>query len=443
MKKKSDKEIPKEEDISKSLSQEDQIKFDLADDKREYVNLDMKDENLSHIGNFIQKLHLKNHSISEKETIHEVYRPEEEILENESYLLSQEDEILFEEIQHAVAEHDILSLRNNLQFIAKNTSAHNYSSEEIEDFVEGDFDELSSSRIQEELLANSNLRDDVRLYKEINQAIIEKDIMQLRFNLADICENESSHTRSIEEIENYLANEFEDEASKEAFEEEMLINAGLMNDVKVCGEINEAIGEKDIIALRKDLNQIKESEIRDENQKRGITAPKLQRAVWIAAASIILLIGLNVVFWGHSLSNAQLYNEFYQPYDSNLGINRSVSPTSDNLINRAILKMNAKDYDSAILLFSEALKNDEDRVISNFYIGTLQQKKGNYDEAIRSFNSVIQQGDNLLLEQSEWYIGLCYLNRNEREKAISQFKKIVQKQGYYQKQSEKILGKLD
>ena len=439
----SDKDkTPKEDVKPQNQIQDDQIKFDLADDKREYINLDVKDENLSQIGNFLQKLHLKNHTISSKETIHEVYRPEEEIAENENYLLSQEDELLFTEIQLAIAEHDIITLRSNLQFIAKNTSAHDYTFEELEEFVEGDLDEMMVSCIREELRVNTNLKDDIRLFSEINEAIAEKDIIQLRSNLSRICENESSHTRSIEEIEDYLTNELED-SSREAFEDEMLVNTDLIQDVKIYREINEAIGEKDIMTLRKNLSKIEESEIIDDVQKRGIAAPKLQKAVWVAAASIILLIGLNITLNENSLSNAQLYNQFYHPLESNLGVNRSVSSASENTVNRAILKMNEKDYDAALNLFSEVLKNDEDNVIGNFYIGAIQQKKGNYDAAINSFTNVIRQGDNLFIEQSQWYIGLCYLNRNETEKAIRQFKKIVQEQGYYQKESEKILGKLE
>ncbi len=443
MKKKSDKEnASKEEDKLKYPTKDDQIQFDLADEKKEYVNLDIRDENLDRIGNFLQKVHLRNHSVSSKETIHEVYRPEEEIIESESYLLSEEEELIFNDIQKAIAEHDIINLRNNLQFITKNVSAHNYSFEDLEDFIDGELDEKFVSNIEEDLLVNPNLRDDVRLYKEVNLAIVEKDIIQLRSDLAGICENESSHTRSIEDIENYLSNELED-ASRESFEEEMLINAGLMKDVKICNEINEAIGERDVILLRKELNKIKDSEIRDDAQKRGVTAPRLNKTIWYAAASIILLIGLNVTFRENSLSNEQLYNDFYQPFQSNIGVSRSANLSEDNLVNRAIMRMNEKDYDSALLLFSDVLKNDRENVIGNFYTGSIQQIKGNYEAAIHSFNDVIRQGDNLFVEQSEWYIGLCYLNRNEREKAIKQFKKIVQQHGYYQKKSEDILEKLE
>jgi tetratricopeptide (TPR) repeat protein len=419
----------------------DQIKFDLSDDKKEFINLDLKDDNISGVDNFLQKIHLKNHSIASKETIHEMYRTEEEFLKKETNMLSSEDEILMDEVQKAIEEQDVLALRANLQFIAKNTSAHSYSFEELEQYVEGDLDETLKSTINQELLINSNLKEDLTLLEEIDKAIIEKDIIQLRSDIAAICENEVSHSRSIAEIEEYISNDLE-ETSRDEFEEEMLSNPGLMKDVKFFKEVNEAIGEKDVMSFRNELHKINDAEINDEAQKRGV-APRLQKTIWIAAASIILLMGLNITFREHSFSNVQLYNQFYQPFDTNIGVSRSASMLKDNLVNKAMLKLNEKDFSSALHLFSNELKTDPDNVICNYYTGAIQQMKGNYEEAINAFNNVIKQADNLFIEQSQWNIGLCYLGRNENEKAIKQFRRIVEQQGYYQKQAEKLLKKLE
>ncbi len=75
--------------------------------------------------------------------------------------------------------------------------------------------------------------------------------------------------------------------------------------------------------------------------------------------------------------------------------------------------------------------------------GLFINRTDKFDKAIQYYTNVIKQGDNLFVEQSEWYIGLCYLNRNEKEKAIRQFRKISWKGGYYQQQSNEILKKLE
>jgi len=418
--------------------------FGLPDEMKEFLNLEVGDEDLGDIGNSLQKLHLRNHTSASKETIYETYRTDEIILENESDMLSEEDELILRNVQKAVAEHDIMDLRANLQSIAQSVSAHNWRSEEIEDYLSGDLDEQVRIMMENESQVNLNLKDDIELYNEIDQAIGEKDILQLRSNLKTIIDFESSHNRSISEIEDYLSNELE-ESLLNSFEEELLINQGLSAEVKLCREINEAISENDIMALRESLNNIKNSEIEADNrQKRGFSSPILKKAVWyVAAASVILMLGLNITFRSQSSSPPEIYNEFYRPLETNLGTTRSASLPEERLLNQALTKMNNKEFDTALKLFSEILQKDEKNIVGNFYTGTIRQQKGQFDDAIHSFTNVISQGDNLFVEQSEWYIGLCYLNRNEREKAIRQFRKISENHGYYQQQSKEILSKLE
>jgi len=437
-------EAAKEEGLSNKKEPNEDAHFGLADEMEEFINLDIGDEDFGDIGNFLQKLHLRNHTIASKETIHEVYRKDEMISGNDFELLSEGDELIISNVQQAVAEHDIMDLRANLKSISQSISAHNWKSEDIEDFVSGDIGEEYRMMIENEALVNLNLADDIELYNEINEAVGEKDIRQLRAALSKIMEIESSHDRSVDEIEDYLNQELE-ESLMNSFEEELLINEGLVAEVKLYQEINDAVGERDVMELRESLKNIKDAGIDTENQqKRGIAPPRLRRVVWYAAAaSIILLLGLNVTFQNHSFSNPELYNEFYHPVEANLGTSRSASLPEERLLNQALVEMNNKEYDSALKLFSEILQKDGRNIAGNFYTGTIRQQTGKYEDAIHSFTNVITQGDNLFVEQSEWFIGLCYLNRNEREKAIRQFRKISQSNGYYQQQSKAILKKLE
>ncbi len=63
-------------------------------------------------------------------------------------------------------------------------------------------------------------------------------------------------TSSVTEIEDYINNELE-EALMNSFEEELLNNEGLAAEVRLAREIDEAIRENDIMALREKLKEIK------------------------------------------------------------------------------------------------------------------------------------------------------------------------------------------
>jgi tetratricopeptide (TPR) repeat protein len=428
----------------KSKGAAEDARFGLPDEMKEFIDLNAEDNEILDIGNFLQKLHLRNHKLASKETIYEVYRTEEEISETESDMLSEEDEFIINEVQQAVAEHEIISLRANLQTISQNISAHKWQPEEIENYLSGELDEEVKLMMENESLVNTNLTDDIHLFHEIDEAIGEKDIMQMRSNLKTIIEFESSHNRSVNEIEEYINNELE-ESLMYSFEEEMQNNEGLAAEVRLSREINDALGEKDIMALRESLKEIKAAEDESEGrQLHGIIPLKLRKAIWYAAAaSVILVFGLNITFQNQSWSPPALYSEYYQPVDGNPGITRSVALPEEMLISQALLDMSSKEYDKALGKLGDIIAKGGQSAVGNFYTGAIYQQTGQFDKAIKYYTSVIKEGDNLFVEQSEWYIGLCYLNRNEKEKAIRQFKKISWKGGYYQQQSNEILKKLE
>jgi tetratricopeptide (TPR) repeat protein len=443
--KKNMRNTPEEKGLNdKSKGAAEDAHFGLPDEMEDFIDLNVEDDEILDVGNFLQKLHLRNHKLASKETIHEVYRTEEEVAESELDMLSEEDKMIINEVRQAVAENDIISLRANLQSISQNISAHKWQSEDIEDFLSGDLDKASKSMIENELLVNLNLANDIKLHREINEAIEEQDIMLFRSNLKSIIEFESSHNRSVSEIEDYINQELE-EPFMCSFEEELMNNEGLAAEVRLSREINDAIGEKDIMALREKLKVIKAAEDESESkQLRGITPLKLSKVVWYAAvASVLIVFGLNITFQNQTSSPTALYNEYYRPVDGNPGITRSVALPEERLINQALLNMNNKQYDKALGQFNDILAKDDQSAVGNFYTGAIYQQKGQFDKAIQYYTNVIKQQDNLFVEQSEWYIGLCYLNRNEKEKAIRQFKKIAWKGGYYQQQSNEILKKLE
>ena len=66
-----------------------------------------------------------------------------------------------------------------------------------------------------------------------------------------------------------------------------------------------------------------------------------------------------------------------------------------------------------------------------------------FDNAIESFNFVIEDKDNLFIEQAEWYLGLIYLMDNQKKNAVEQFEIIAESDSYYAKQAGDILQYLN
>ena len=415
--------------------------FGLSEEGYNPVNLSVDSEE-SAIGNYLQQLHLKNHVVASREVIHDLFTEKDALIEMDNQMMSAEDEMLFEDIREAVSEKEIIDLRANLRSIGQSVSIHEHSFEEIEEFVNGDLDEEIELLMLEEAKMNSALSNEIDLHREIDSALEEQDIMKLRAGLKAMMQNEYSHSRSIEEIDGYLNDEL-DEFSLANFEDELIVNSGLVADISFHQEVDRAISEEDVMALRASLQQISRDERSRMSEKLGISPPKRKNLVWYAAASVVvLLVVFTSMMRNKAYSDEQLYASYYQPYKSGKNISRS-AVTSSNALNSALREIDRDNYPGALKLLESAAVTENPGYSVNFFSGIAFQELGEYHKAISSFSAVVKEGDNLLVEQSEWYIGLCYLRIEERQKAIAQFRTISAGKGFYREQSSKLLRQLE
>jgi len=414
--------------------------FGLSEEVFNPVNLDLEGQELE-IGNYLQQLHIKNHTVASKEIVHDLYTEDTEAVETDHHHMSAEDEFLFEDIREAVTEKDILDLRANLRSIGQSTSKHEHSLEEIEELINGELDQELERMIREEAMSNSALGAEITLHGEIDQAVQEKDILRLRSGLAAMMQNEYSHSRSIEEIDDYLGQEL-DGSMLADFEAELLMNSGLASDVAFHREIDKASSEGDIISLREKLQGISRAEQQRGSQILGLS-PRRKSLFWYAAASsIILMIVFTSLLRQKSYTSQQLYTSYYQPYRNGANVSRS-AVSAEGAMNTALRQIESGDYASALTSLSAVPTGTQDGFSASFYRGVAYQELGQYKRALGSFGEVVSHGDNLLVEQSQWYIGLCYLRLEERERAVNQFRTIVKGNGFYRDQSKKILQHLE
>jgi len=415
--------------------------FGLTEEVFNPVNLNVEDVE-NEVGNYLQKLHIKNHSVASKEVVHDLFSEVEEKNEIENQMMSPEDEVLFDEIRDAVEEKEIIDLRANLQSIAQSITIHERTFEEIEDLITGELSDEIETLMREEAMLNASLSNEIDLHREINTAIEEQDIMRLRAGLKEMIQNEYSHSRSIKEIEGYFNDEL-DESALELFEDELMVNPGLAADIAFHKEVDKAIGEADVMALRASLQQISQEEQNRAAEKLGVVSPRRKNLFWYAAASVIILMVAIPSLLRHKMySDQQLYASYYQPYRSVNIVSRSAL-VSNNALNTALREIDRGNYHAALKWLENAPPTEQDGFSIPFYSGVAYQEQGEYRRAISSFLEVVQQGDNLLVEQSEWYIGLCYLRIEERQKAVAQFRSIVSRKGFYKEQSGKLLKQLE
>ncbi len=235
-------------------------------------------------------------------------------------------------------------------------------------------------------------------------------------------------------IEQYLANEMAP-AERAAFIRELKLNPDLAEELKLSQTIDAAILRDDIVDLRKKLieaskvNKTETPVIRLKNRKR-----------WVAAASVLAIFTLSTTLYfqnKHNVTNDSLFTQFYNSE------NIIDQTRGDENIVEAIIKFQQKDFVSSSDLFKKILDKDNSNIAVWFYYGIANIETKNYSNSIKAFNTIIIENDNLYIEHAEWFLGLCYLKNNQKEKAIGQFTRVASNpDNFHRQEAKNILEKL-
>jgi tetratricopeptide (TPR) repeat protein len=136
----------------------------------------------------------------EKYNMGELSKKEMENFEKElavNSLLRREVEI-YREVGHALEELDISKLRIRLSELMKTETSWNVSTQQIEEFIDGELEGRELEEFRTEYEVNTDLRSEVALRANVNKAIGEKDIISLSARLCEIRKDISSKgTKSI------------------------------------------------------------------------------------------------------------------------------------------------------------------------------------------------------------------------------------------------------
>ncbi len=250
---------------------------------------------------------------------------------------------------------------------------------------------------------------------------------------------ETSWTVSGKSIEEYIEGEIKGKQLTE-FEAEYNQNTDLKAEVNLRREVDEAIGERDIIILKEKLSNIhKESQTKDV--KSIVPEHKLNNFYWVkvsVAVAIIIFVFSGLVNYGF-YGTDRAYETYYNAPE--WSHHRSVEGEQD-YFSEASEYFAKGDYHNAVRLYDEALKESKEQFVYHFYKGASLQSLNQYQDAINEYERVIRHGDNIFIEDAEWYRSLCFLKMKNFAKAREHLVFIVNKNGYYSKNAKAILRKL-
>jgi len=238
-------------------------------------------------------------------------------------------------------------------------------------------------------------------------------------------------------IEQYLANEMAP-SERVAFRKELKSNPDLAEELKLSQTIDSALVRDDIIDLRRKLiAAIAASHIVKEEVP---VVHMYARKWWYAAASLVALLAVAATLYLQTNRNISTDSLFTEYYNSENIVDQT---RGDQNIVEAVIKFQQKDFRTASVLFKSILDKDNSNIAVWFYYGISNIETQNYDNSIKAFTTIINQNDNLYIEHAEWYLGLCYLKNNQKDKAIDQFALVASNpDNFHRQEAKNILEKL-
>ena len=238
-------------------------------------------------------------------------------------------------------------------------------------------------------------------------------------------------------IEQYLANELVP-PKRLAFSKELQSNPELASALKLSQSIDSALERDDIIDLRRKLiAAINAGRVVEEEVP---VVRMYTRKWWYAAASMLVLCAVAATLYlqtPRTITNDSLFSQYYSSE------NIVDQTRGDQNIVEAVIKFQQKDFKTASVLFKSILDKDKSNIAVWFYYGISNIETKNYENSIKAFKTIIEQNDNLYIEHAEWYLGLCYLKNNQKEKAIDQFIVVASNpDNFHRQEAKNILEKL-
>jgi len=237
-------------------------------------------------------------------------------------------------------------------------------------------------------------------------------------------------TKQEDLIEKYLLN-------KLSQEEQFMVEEHLKNDANFKKELDFQTNLKTAIIKEDDdnfRNLISELESK-ANMKNSM--PRRSYVTWLAAASVILLLGFSYFLTlDQKATTDDLFVSYFEPYRNVVQpLVRGNEQQDEKTL--AFLAYEKGEYDTAISLFSDLYSTTKEPYYL-FYKANALLKLEKANEAVPLLLEHLKTNDTLT-EKSTWYLALAYLKLNDKANARITLKKVIADGKYKTTEAQNLL----
>ena len=239
-------------------------------------------------------------------------------------------------------------------------------------------------------------------------------------------------------IERYNSGEM-DSLEKKWFMKELEENSTLQEEVKLRKRVDDSLLKHDLIDLRNKLASL------EKTRKEQVTAGDGKKSALIRfAAAIAVLMLLSTLYYLMSRgpgNTDKIYEASFVAYEYS-GIPRANIQNNDISFKSALDFYSNGSYSDAAVALKEYLNRNPGKTEAMFILGVSEMENNNFLNAISLFRDLCNNKDNLFLDNSQWYLALCYVKTGDDTRAIEELQAIVNSGNIYKSKARKVIRKL-
>lgn len=162
---------------------------------------------------------------------------------------------------------------------------------------------------------------------------------------------------------------------------------------------------------------------------------------WLAAASIVLLLGLTYFFnTNNNASPNELFNNYFEPYKNVIApIERGT--TEQNEKTMAFMAYEKGNYNEAVNLFTNLYTSTKEPYYL-FYKANALLKLNKAEEALPLLKEHLKTKDTLT-DKTPWYMAMAYLKLEDKANAKKLLQHVITEEKFNNKEAKKLLKEFE
>ncbi len=224
------------------------------------------------------------------------------------------------------------------------------------------------------------------------------------------------------------------------FEKELAGNQALSSEVELHKKVDATLSDGEMIDLKNQLELIHQ-EIEEATEYSQSAIRHIYRKIRYSGAALAVAVLLFTLYIANrDFSSDKLVEKYYNPEIASLTLRGDLD--GESMLVNAMDLYNKKQYSEAIALFETLLKEDDSKMGLNLYSGISHMEIKEFKAANERFTKIINNKPNPFVESATWYLGMCYIMTDDRERAAEQFEALAKHSKYYEKDAKRILRRI-